>query len=50
MIETGKIDLSKDFRLEIVECDCPLDFPGYRCGGASGYNGTIVLVKKSSLA
>jgi hypothetical protein len=49
MIESDKVDLSADFDVEIVECDCPLDFPGYRCDRVSGYNGSIVLLKKSSV-
>jgi hypothetical protein len=50
MIETDTIDLSEDLRLEIVDCDCPLDFVGYRCSRVSGHNDSIVLIKKSSLS
>jgi hypothetical protein len=29
MIETGEVDLQQGFEIQFVECDCPLDFPGY---------------------
>jgi hypothetical protein len=29
MLETDKVDLSEDFEIGVVECDCVWDFPGY---------------------
>jgi hypothetical protein len=46
MIESDNVDLSEDFDVEVVECDCPLDFPGYCSSRVSGHNGSVVHVKK----
>jgi hypothetical protein len=48
MIETSKIDLSNDFDIKFVECDCELNFPGYSVETVDGGNGAIRLVKTSS--
>jgi hypothetical protein len=29
MIEMNQVDLSEDFEIEFVKCDCALNFPGY---------------------
>jgi hypothetical protein len=49
MIESDEVDLSADFDLELLECDCALNFPGYCSDHVSGHNGSVVLAKKSSV-
>jgi hypothetical protein len=46
MIETGKVDLTRDFEIKCIDCDCPLDFPGYSVETDQGVEGVVRLVKK----
>jgi hypothetical protein len=50
MIETDMIDLCRDvLKIQFVDCDCPLEFPGYSVEPADSEdpdNGLVKLVKK----
>jgi hypothetical protein len=45
MIETDNADLSVDFEIKFVECDCDLDFPGYSVQTVQDSDDVIRLVK-----
>jgi hypothetical protein len=50
MIETTKVDLSHDFDITFVKCDCPLDFHGYFVENVPGEDDLFHLVKVTCAA
>jgi hypothetical protein len=38
MIETDNVDLSDALEVKFVNCDCPLEFPGYYIPAGDGVN------------
>jgi hypothetical protein len=45
MLEMDKVDLSEDFEIKFVECDCALEFPGYFVQTVRASDDVIRLVK-----
>jgi hypothetical protein len=49
MIETGKADLRGTFKIEILNCDCELSFPGFILDTAPHARAAIRLLRTPSL-
>jgi hypothetical protein len=47
MIEAAKFNLSEGLAIKFVDCDCPLDFPGYSIQPVNGAHDEVRLVKIS---
>jgi hypothetical protein len=49
MIETDKVDLRGHFDIDVVDCDCELDFPGSSVVIGPGIDHYVYLIKPESL-
>jgi hypothetical protein len=49
MIETNNVDFPPCFEIQLVECDCTLDFPGYSAETVRGARDVFHLVKSKDL-
>jgi hypothetical protein len=45
MIANGRVDLREGCEIQFVECDCPLDFPGYSVQPVQDASDVFNLVK-----
>jgi hypothetical protein len=46
MVEMDKVDVSLDFEISFIECDCPLIFPGYYVKPVQRHNDVIRLSRE----